>query len=87
MLPYYRKFQTMSQPSEDIKQQLVIDYLRKEPGGTNGPVQATFPLTLNPVHKAWIETFQDLYLKNKADPLSGHAPWRFDNYQSYIRRY
>ena len=68
---YYKSFQTVQKPSEDIKRDLKIggDF-----GGTEGAgsesIQASFPVTAHVLQKAWADAMQDLgfsHLKNPAD--------------------
>lgn len=55
----------------------VVEKLRLESnfngGAGDGPVQATFPKTILPVHSAWLEAFRDLGLESSRDPLTGRA--------------
>lgn len=67
---YYRKFQTLCPPSEDLRKEL--DFV---PNGkqTNGPIQASYPLTALALQKAWLQVFRNLDLENTRDPLDGDA--------------
>lgn len=72
ILPYLQKFQTICQPALLVQEELSIDYLSKS-NETSGPIQASFPLSSNPVSKAWVKTFEELHLRNSENPCSGRA--------------
>lgn len=69
MAPYYRKFQTHIKPPKDVGEALGIDYLDGEFTGTDGPIKASFPQTLDPVQKAWIDTWENL--QRRGNPVDG----------------
>ena len=70
MRDYFSKFQTVCRPSEGAKKDLGIRWSEKE---VRGPIQASYPSSVLPLQKAWIETFAELGLENKRDDLSGEA--------------
>lgn len=71
MEPYYRKFHTFHEPSEDVSNALKLDYMDPSLHGKSGPVQVTFGEYQAEFEKAWSETFQNLGHKARADPTSG----------------
>jgi choline dehydrogenase-like flavoprotein len=74
MLHYYRKFHTLTVPSQEICSHLGIDWIEEGVRGTNGPVQASFQGVIqDPISNAWVETFKKLGHGLKRDPFSGEA--------------
>jgi len=73
MKPYYRKFHTFHEPSEDVSNALKLDYMDPSLHGKEGPVQITFGEYQSEFEKAWSKTFRRLGYKAKADPISGTA--------------
>lgn len=69
MAPYFRKFQTHVKPPKDVEQALGIDYLDGEFTGTDGPIKASFPQTLDPLQKAWIDSWKNL--QRRGNPIDG----------------
>lgn len=70
---YFQKYQTVCQPTPDVREELSIDYIGETSKHSNGPIQATFPTNMLPQQKAWADTWQRLGLANTTDPLDGHA--------------
>ncbi|CAG8956652.1 hypothetical protein HYFRA_00011963 [Hymenoscyphus fraxineus] len=68
--PYWKKFQTVNMPNQEVKDFLEVDYVDPKLQ-TAGPIQASFPSSKDPLQKAWVETFKNLQLKRQTDPLSG----------------
>ncbi|KAI7502863.1 alcohol oxidase [Hortaea werneckii] len=73
LAPYFRKFQSIVPPSQDVKKVLNLahgdDSMRK----CKGPIQASFPMRIKPLQQEWDETFRNLGLCNVNDPLDGQA--------------
>ncbi|KAK4507270.1 hypothetical protein PRZ48_001005 [Zasmidium cellare] len=69
MAPYFRKFQTHVKPSKNVEEALGIDYLDGEFTGTDGPIKASFPQTLDPLQKAWIDSWKTL--QRSGNPIDG----------------
>ena len=69
---YYRRFQNLQQPSKDVREQLALDcYGLESAGPSTGLVKASFPGTVHPLQRAWIDCLQDP--KDRKDPASGDA--------------
>ena len=81
MKPYYRKFQTLSPPSDTTTADLSLQYLDKSLQGTSGPVQTSFAESdfYSPLQKSWTKTFENLGLGVTADPITGEATGGFIN--------
>ena len=74
LLPYYRKFHTLTVPSEDTCNHLGINWVEDHVAGTDGPIQASFAgVVQDPISKAWVDTFTKLGRQVKRDPFSGEA--------------
>lgn len=73
LAPYFRKFQTIVPPSEEVKNKLNIAHSDASIRELTGPIQATFPLRTTALRKAWVDTFRTLGLDNRNDPLDGHS--------------
>jgi len=73
MTPYYRKFHTMGQPSEQITKELSLDYMDPKMNGTSGPIQVSYAdeTFYGPLQKAWPETFKNLKVPATGDHISG----------------
>ena len=82
---YYRRFQTLQMPSEDIRRQLKIGKFRSEDAGNedseqeqdlgkedyHGGIQASFPVTPHVLQKAWADAIEDLGYNTLKDPIDG----------------
>ena len=80
MLPYYRKFHTLSLPSVSIQDHLGLAYVDENYRGTSGPIQASFSGALqDPIPNAWYQTFRSLGLDTKTDPFSGQIIGGYNN--------
>ncbi len=78
---YYRKFQKVQEPSEEVKRDLGIECLGSE--GTRsddidgekrqgvGRVQASFPVTPHVLQKAWTDAVQEIGYNSLKDPVDG----------------
>ncbi|KUJ15213.1 alcohol oxidase [Mollisia scopiformis] len=80
---YYRKFQTLQEPSEDVKRELSIEVSewgvgddagkpqsQKNENGHEG-VRASFPVTPHVLQKAWVDAIHDLGFSTSKNPLDG----------------
>lgn len=73
LTPYFRKFKTYYPPSAEIKEKLAMDWITDpEVQGKDGPIAASYPTSLDPVHEAWIKTWKGLGKAVTGDPLTGH---------------
>ena len=79
MVNYYKKFHTLTPPTQSVREALGLDYLDDQLQGKTGPIQASFPNMDNPLQKAWIDTFRNLNCHMTSDPLSGEAIGGFSN--------
>lgn len=80
MSPYYRKFYTLSVPSEAIRDHLGLAHIDEDVRGTSGPIHASFSGTLrNFLPNVWYQTFQNLNLETKKDPFSGQVVGGYSN--------
>jgi choline dehydrogenase-like flavoprotein len=71
---YYRKFQSLQEPSEDVRKELGIWPQAKRNDhheGLSEGIQASFPITMHVLQKAWADTIENLGLNNLNDPLNG----------------
>ncbi|KAH8759876.1 hypothetical protein F5883DRAFT_606387 [Diaporthe sp. PMI_573] len=68
--PYFRKFHSLSRPSPETCKHLRLDYIDDDVRGTDGPVQASFPETDDPVPAAWVDTLAALGFPASGDPFS-----------------
>lgn len=73
LAPYFLKFQLIVPPNKEVKKQLNIIHSDENIQKSNGPIQASFPLKVTEMQKAWVDTFRTLGLENTSDPLDGHA--------------
>lgn len=69
---YFRKFQTLVPSNEHAMEELNLRH-NFASGTGEGPIQATYPLTVTPLHRAWLDAFRGLKLENVNDPLDGSA--------------
>lgn len=81
LLPYYRKFHTLSVPSDlETCKHLGIDWVNEDIRGTSGPIQASFQGVIqDPLSNAWVQTFKLLDRGLKTDPFSGEAVGGFSS--------
>ena len=74
MLPYYYSFQTIHHPSEVVRERLQVDYVDRLQGPRlSGPIDASFPLSSEPLQEAWIETFRSQGCAVSGDQLSENS--------------
>ena len=71
LAPYYRKFQRHCPPSREVEEALSMDFLDPEVQGTEGPICSSYPANLDPLHKAWVDTWKGLQRAITGDPLTG----------------
>lgn len=69
--PYFRRFHSLSRPSPETCRHLRLDYIDEDVRGRDGPVQASFPETDDPVPAAWVDTLAALGFPASGDPFSG----------------
>ncbi|KAH9823617.1 alcohol oxidase [Teratosphaeria destructans] len=69
--PYFRRFQTLCEPDAGFDQKIPIVSPTDE--ALDGPIQASLPMRSTALHGAWVETFRNLGLENRHDPLKGQA--------------
>lgn len=79
MASYYRKFYTLTVPSESVVSHLGIDFIDDNIRGNSGPIKVSFPETQDPLSKVWIEMFKTLNYNTTGDPFSGQAIGGFRN--------
>jgi len=72
---YFRKFCTLVPPNDEtvIEKLHLMPHFASAGARTEGPIQATFPLDVSPLHTAWLNAFRSLGLENLEDPLEGQA--------------
>jgi choline dehydrogenase-like flavoprotein len=76
---YYRRFQKLQAPGEKVKRELGIgDYAVEGKGAREHDeseyeegVQASYPVTLYPMQKAWADAIQDLGYSSSKNPVEG----------------
>ncbi|KAI6912868.1 alcohol oxidase [Hortaea werneckii] len=73
LAPYFRKFQSIVTPSQNVKKALNLAHSDETIQECKGPIQASFPIRIKPLQEEWDETFRNLGLHNTNDPLDGHA--------------
>ena len=80
MEPYFKKFHTLTMPSQAEADHLDLHNNYPESQNTSGPISASFPDVLdNPLPKAWNETFKALGYGFKGDLTSGQAFGSYSN--------
>ncbi|THV49086.1 hypothetical protein BGAL_0212g00120 [Botrytis galanthina] len=76
---YYTRFQKLQAPGEEVKRELKIGDFAME-GGYVGRldeseyeegIQASYPVTLHPMQKAWTDAIQDLGYSSSKNPVEG----------------
>ncbi|KAJ6086383.1 hypothetical protein N7486_010664 [Penicillium sp. IBT 16267x] len=78
MKPYYRKFQSFTQPSAEAAKSLGTSYYQPTDYGSMGPIQVGF-YTPHDLQDAWLKTFETLGHRMSQSPLSGAAIGGFTN--------
>ncbi|KAI1395965.1 glucose-methanol-choline oxidoreductase-like protein [Hypoxylon fuscum] len=71
LAPYFKKCHTLSRPSPAACDHLRLNYIDDTVRGTDGPVQASFPETDDPLPAAWVDTLAALGYPASGDPFSG----------------
>ena len=80
MTPYYKKFHTLTIPSEEVSHNIGLDYIDKAIQGNSGPIQASFTgAAEHPLGKIWIATFKALGYSATGDPFSGQITGGYTN--------
>lgn len=82
MAPYFRKFHTFTAPErEEVREDLMLDYMVKDAQGDSGPVQVSFGAGdgFPPFSRAWPRAFKALNQELTGDPISGIASGAFSN--------
>ncbi|KKY27449.1 putative aryl-alcohol dehydrogenase [Phaeomoniella chlamydospora] len=80
--PYLRKFHTFSPPSQEVQEELSINYIDSSLQGTDGPIQMSFGGDIGwytPFNKAWPKAFKTLNYDITGDPISGESYGAFSN--------
>ncbi|KAE9972515.1 hypothetical protein EG328_004941 [Venturia inaequalis] len=60
MEPYFRKFATLSPPSDFVKEKLKLDKVQLSPFGTQGPVQVSYNATISEFSQALYDGIEQL---------------------------
>ncbi|TGO28295.1 hypothetical protein BPAE_0029g00230 [Botrytis paeoniae] len=76
---YYTRFQKLQAPGEEVKRELEIGdfameggYVRKhDESEYEEGIQASYPVTLHPMQKAWTNAIQDLGYSSSKNPVEG----------------
>jgi hypothetical protein len=72
LAPYFKKFESFTEPSEDIAKFYHTDeVIDKHLHNGGGPVKTSFPPNKRVGGNAWVKTFDKMGLKMDADPQSG----------------
>ncbi len=80
LAPYYRKFHTLTVPSEPVCHHLGLEYIDESVRGTSGPIQVSFSDDAeDPLPNAWLKTFQTLGFGLHGDPFSGQVTGGYNN--------
>ena len=80
MLPFYKKFYTLTLPDKPTMDHLGIDWINESSRGTSGPLQVSFPgVAQDPVVKAWIDTFKAMHFNTTGDPFAGKSIGAYSN--------
>ncbi|KAK4204578.1 putative GMC oxidoreductase [Triangularia verruculosa] len=78
--PYYKKFHTLSAPSNLAEKHLRLSYVDSSVSGSTGPVQVSFPEETNdPLPSAWVDTIAGLGYPATSDPFSGQFSGAYIN--------
>jgi choline dehydrogenase-like flavoprotein len=73
MSQYYQRFRTIHSPPEAVRHRLHVEYIDgDERSRTSGPIDASFPISSEPLSEAWIETFRNLRCSVSDDLSSGN---------------
>ena len=74
MAPYFRRFHTLTLPSDDVRKHLGIDWVEEGARATSGPIQASFcGVPQDILSKAWVDTFKAINYRLKGDPFAGQG--------------
>lgn len=75
---YYRRFQNLQAPSEEVKRELGLGDFAVDGGNSaceldeyEERVQASYPVTVHPMQQAWAEAIQDLGYGSSKNPVDG----------------
>ncbi|KAF7924139.1 uncharacterized protein EAE97_010751 [Botrytis byssoidea] len=76
---YYTRFQKLQAPGEEVKRELKIGDFAMEGGNVRRHneseneegIQASYPVTLHPMQKAWTDAIQDLGYSSSKNPVEG----------------
>ncbi|KAF9895293.1 hypothetical protein FE257_000197 [Aspergillus nanangensis] len=77
VVPYIRKFQTGTAPSESVRQFFGDIKYDAKAQGTDGPVCVSFGDEYMPFHGAWMETFRNLGFPQTEDTINGAGTGAF----------
>lgn len=76
--PFFRKFYTLAQPEDKLREHVGINWIDDNVTGAGGPIKASFTDSPeNPLSKAWMETFRKVGGDLTADPFSGRSTGAF----------
>ncbi|POS70079.1 GMC oxidoreductase [Diaporthe helianthi] len=76
--PFFRKFFTLAQPEDKLREHVGITWIDDTATGAGGPIKASFTDSHeNPLSKAWVEAFKKLGGDLTADPFSGRSTGAF----------
>jgi choline dehydrogenase-like flavoprotein len=81
MSPYFRKFHTLTLPSQESQDALGLKYIMPENQGSEGPIQISFGEAdvYTPYNNAWPTIFSKLNHELTGDPITGVANGAFTN--------
>lgn len=79
MVPYFRKFATVHNPSKNARDAVGLTYHNDEVSGGHGLIHVSFSEGYGATNKAWMDTFLDQGLEVKTDPRTGTALGAFQN--------
>lgn len=71
--PALERFQSLCEPVGGVREQLILAHDEKAVERTDGPLQASFPSRVQPLQKAWVDTWRSLGLESKSDAFEGNA--------------
>jgi choline dehydrogenase-like flavoprotein len=71
--PYFERFQTIGKPPDEIREKLLLTHSEEAVHRTKGQLHTSFPARVQPLQKAWVETWRALSLENLTDAFDGDA--------------
>lgn len=81
MAPFFRKFHTYTEPPQQLREELMLDYMAKEAQGSDGPIHVSFGsgVDMPPFNVAWPRAWAAINGKLQGDPVTGTATGGFNN--------